>query len=138
MSVRAARWWPSAEGARLLDVVYGLHARLEFRGQTAEQQHRQRPAHAKAADEMHDALINAAGLRRGCIDVGGCIDDGNLLAVEHSQRLRAVAALAFDAQLVGTAQRDLAGLVELDLLAGFLHGVVAGAQADAVLVRAAR
>jgi hypothetical protein len=51
---------------------------------------------------MHDAVVDAARLRADGVDVLRGVDERDLLAVEYDERLRAVAALAFYAQLVGS------------------------------------
>ena len=55
---------------------------------------------------MRDGGVDVAGLRRARVGIVRGIDAHDLLAVEHRQRLPAVAPLGFDAQLINARRQS--------------------------------
>jgi hypothetical protein len=86
----------------------------------------QRHAHAQVTDEVHEGLVDSAGLRGLSIHAGGFVVGADLLAVEYDQAARPVALFHLHAQPIRAAQGEPTHLVPLDLLAGRLDSVVRG------------
>ena len=103
---------------------------LHLRGQPGNKQHGKGQTHFEVVDEVEDRAIHVTGPGRGCEHFFPGAENGDVLAVENRKSLLSIAPLEIHPETIGTNERDLASLTELDLLTRFLQNVVSRANGD--------
>src|SRR5204863_175816 len=97
---------------------------IELNCRAAQEERGQRQAHAEIADEVHEGVVDSAGLSGPGICPTRLVEGADLLAVEDDQGARPAALFRLHTQAVRATEGERAYLVPLDLLPGRLDRVV--------------
>ncbi len=114
-----------SQHVRPLDVRDRLQAALEFSREARGEQRSERQPHLQVAHKIDNGIVDGARLIGLCVDAGLAVPNRHLRAVKRHGLPAPVRARFFDTQTVGSLQRDLPSLQELDLLSALLHDIVA-------------